>query len=129
MLLDCPAPDYKPANDYMEVTGGASASGDRIVSMKMEDMRGVLRGSLGRSLAAFTETDRLAAAWPVVCGSAMAAHGEVTGFFEGTVTVAVTDAAWMSQMMSLRGVLEHELARVARVKVTAIHFEMELKKR
>jgi len=93
--------------------------------MKLEDMRGVLRGSIGRSLGALSDTDRLAAAWPVVCGSAMAAHGEVAGFFEGTVTVAVTDAAWMSQMMSLRGVLEHELARVARVKVTAIHFELK----
>jgi hypothetical protein len=29
----------------------------------------------------------------------------------------------MSQMMSLRGVLQHDLARIARVKVTAIHFE------
>jgi len=93
--------------------------------MKLEDMRGVLRGSLGRSLGALTETDRLAAAWPVVCGSAMAAHGEVAGFFAGTVTVAVTDAAWIAQMMSLRGVLQHELARIARVKVTAIHFEMK----
>ncbi len=93
--------------------------------MKLEDMRGVLRGSLGLSLGALSDTDRLAAAWPVVCGSAMAAHGEVAGFFEGTVTVAVEDAAWIAQMMSLRGVLQHELARIARVKVTAIHFEMK----
>jgi hypothetical protein len=93
--------------------------------MKMEDMRGVLRGSLGRTLGALTAADRLAAAWPVVCGTAMAAHGEVAGFFEGTVTIAVSDSAWMSQMMSVRGVLQHDLARVARVPVTAIHFEMK----
>jgi len=93
--------------------------------MKMEDMRTVLRGQLGRSLAGLTETDRLAAAWPVACGRAMAAHGEVAGFFEGTVTVAVSDAAWLSQMMSMRSLLVNELARIARVKVTAIHFEMK----
>jgi hypothetical protein len=93
--------------------------------MKMEDMRGVLRGSLGRTLAGLTEADRLAAAWPVACGRAMAAHGEVAGFFEGTVTVAVSDAAWFSQMMSMRSLLQNELARIARVKVTAIHFEMK----
>jgi len=93
--------------------------------MNMEDMRAVLRGSLGRSLGALTEIDRLAAAWPVACGRAMAAHGEVAGFFEGTVTVAVTDAAWLSQMMSMRSLLQNELARVAGVKLTAIHFEMK----
>ena len=37
----------------------------------MEGMRGLLRGSLGRSLEAMQEVDRLAAAWPVACGSAM----------------------------------------------------------
>ncbi len=93
--------------------------------MNMEDMRAVLRGSLGRSLGALTETDRLAAAWPVACGRTMAAHGEIAGFFEGTVTVAVTDAAWLSQMMSMRSLLQNELARVAGVKLTAIHFEMK----
>ena len=93
--------------------------------MAMEDMRTVLRRSLGRSLHALDETDRLAAAWPVACGRAMAQHGEIAGFFEGTVTVAVSDAAWLSQMMSMRGLLQNELARIARVKVTAIHFEMK----
>jgi hypothetical protein len=42
----------------------------------MERMRDVLRGSLGRSLRALPEEDRLAAAWPVACGSALAGHGE-----------------------------------------------------
>jgi hypothetical protein len=93
--------------------------------MKMEDMRAVLRGSLGRSLGGLTESDRLAAAWPVACGRAMAAHGEVSGFFEGTVTVEVSDAAWLSQMMSMRSLLANELGRISRVKVTAIHFEMK----
>ena len=88
-------------------------------------MRTVLRGSIGRSLHAFDAADRLAAAWPIACGRAMAQHGEVTGFFEGTVTVAVSDSAWLSQMMSMRSILQNELARVARVKVTAIHFELK----
>ena len=91
----------------------------------MEDMRSVLRGSLGRSLYALDEADRLAAAWPVACGRAMAAHGEVVGFFEGTVTVSVSDQAWLAQMMSMRSILQNEMARVARVKVSAIHFELK----
>ena len=88
-------------------------------------MRAVLRRSLGRSLHALGEADRLSAAWPVACGRAMAVHGEVVGFFEGTVTVAVSDSAWLSQMMSMRSILQNEMARIARVKVTAIHFEMK----
>ena len=93
--------------------------------MAMEDMRSMLRGSLGRSLIALSETDRLAAAWPVACGLAMAAHGEIVGFFDGTVSIAVSDAAWLSQMMSLRGILQNDLARIAKVKVTGIHFELK----
>ena len=88
-------------------------------------MRSMLRGSLGRSLHAMGEADRLAAAWPVACGRAMAAHGEVIGLFEGTVTVTVTDSAWLSQMMSVRSILANDLSRIARVKVTAIHFELK----
>ena len=65
------------------------------------------------------------AAWPVACGKAMAAHGEVVGFFEGTVTVAVSDPAWFSQIVSMRSALQHEMARIAGVKVTAIHFEVK----
>jgi hypothetical protein len=43
----------------------------------MERMRDVLRGSLGRSLRELPDEDRLAAAWPVACGSALAGHSEV----------------------------------------------------
>jgi hypothetical protein len=91
----------------------------------MEGMRAVFRGSLGQSLRALTELDRLSAAWPVACGRTMAGHGEITGFFEGTVAIAVSDAAWLSQMMSMRSQLQREMARIAGVKVTAIHFEMK----
>lgn len=91
--------------------------------MSMEGMRAMLRGSLGRSLSALDAVDRLAAAWPVACGRAMAEHGEIVAFFEGTVTVAVSDEAWLRQMMSMRGQLQNEMGRVAGVKVTGIHFE------
>ena len=91
----------------------------------MEGMRGLLRGTLGRSLRAMPEEDRLAAAWPVACGPAMAGHGEVVGFEGGVVRVLVSDKAWMQQMESMRGVLERELARIAGVVVSGIHFEVK----
>jgi hypothetical protein len=91
----------------------------------MQGMRDMLRGSLGRSLKEMTPLDRLAAAWPVACGRAMAERGEITGFSEGVIRVEVTDQVWLRQMESMRGVLEHDLARIAGVKASGIHFEVK----
>ena len=91
----------------------------------MEAMRELLRGSLKRSLGGMSEEDRLAAAWTVACGRAMAEHGAVVGYAAGVVRVEVADAVWMRQMISLGGVLERELARISGLPVAAIHFELK----
>ena len=91
----------------------------------MEGMRDLLRGSLGRSLAALPALDRLTTAWPVVCGTAMAGHGEVLSLTDGVVSIAVEDAVWLGQMLSMRSILQHDLARIASVKLTGIHFELK----
>ena len=88
----------------------------------MESMRDVLRGSLGRSLRTMEPLDRLRAAWPVACGAAMARKGVVVGFEDGVLRIAVTDPAWMEQMMGMRSVLQGELGRIAEVKLGGIHF-------
>jgi hypothetical protein len=85
-------------------------------------MREVLRGSLGRSLRTMEPLDRLRAAWPVACGAAMARKGVVVGFEGGVLRVAITDSAWMEQMMAMRAVLQSELGRIAEVKLGGIHF-------
>ena len=92
----------------------------------MEGMRELLRGSLGRSLGAMRDEDRLAAAWTVACGRPMAERGVVIGYdAAGVVWVEVADAVWMRQMISLRGVLEREMARIAGLPVSGIHFELK----
>ncbi len=91
----------------------------------MEGMRDLLKRQLGRSLRTMPELDRLAAAWPVACGRAMAERGEIVDFVDGVIQVAVTDRGWLQQMSSMRSVLEHELARIAGVKVSGIHFEVK----
>jgi predicted nucleic acid-binding Zn ribbon protein len=91
----------------------------------MEAMRDLLRGSLARSLRGVGEMDRLAAAWTVACGKAMADRGAVVGYQAGVVRVEVSDAVWMKQMISLRSVLEREMARIAGLPITAIHFELK----
>jgi hypothetical protein len=93
--------------------------------MAMEGMRDLLRGSLGRSLKAMPPEDRLAAAWPVACGRAMADRGTVIGYVDGEVWIEVQDGAWLRQMMSMQGQLAGQMARIAGVKVSKIHFKVK----
>jgi predicted nucleic acid-binding Zn ribbon protein len=91
--------------------------------MSLEGMRDMLRGSLGKSLQGLQEEDRLAAAWPVACGKAMAERGRVVGFENGVVRIAVDDGAWLRQLISMRRQLAGELSRISGVTVSEIHFE------
>ena len=86
-------------------------------------MRDLLKVSLGESLRALPDEDRLAAAWPVACGKAMAGRGTVMGYADGVVRVQVEDGAWLQQLTSMRGQLAREMARIAGVPVREIHFE------
>jgi hypothetical protein len=91
----------------------------------MEAMRDLLRGNLARSLRGIREEDRLAAAWTVACGRAMADHGTIVGYGAGVLRIEVADAVWMRQMISLRSVLAREMARIAGLPVATIHFELK----
>jgi len=95
----------------------------------MEGMRNLLKGSLGRSLRAMRDEDRLAAAWPVACGKALAERGAVVGYADEVVWVDVDNGAWLRQMMSMQGQLAGELGRIAGVKVSGIHFEVKGQRR
>lgn len=91
----------------------------------MEGMRDLLRGSLGQSLKAMQPEDKLAAAWPVACGKAMAERGAVVGYVDGEVWIEVQDGAWLRQMMSMQGQLTGQMARISGVKVSRIHFKVK----
>ncbi len=93
--------------------------------MSLEGMRDLVRASMARSLKAFQEEDKLAAAWPVACGKTMAERGAVVGYSDGVVRLEVTDEVWLRQMMSMQGQLAGEMSRIAGVKVTEIHFELK----
>ena len=91
----------------------------------MEAMREVLRGTLGRSLRGIGDEDRLAAAWTVACGCAMADRGRVTGYVASVVHIEVADPTWLHQMISLRAVLEREMARISGLPVKGIDFRLQ----
>lgn len=89
----------------------------------MQRMRYLLRGSLGRSLRELPPEDRLAAAWAVAAGPALAARAEVTGYHEGELTLHVRGKEWIETIAHMRPVLQSELSRIAGVPVTAIHLK------
>jgi hypothetical protein len=90
----------------------------------MQGMREVLRGSLGRSLRELPDEDRLMAAWPVACGSALAGHAKVLYLdAENVLQVRVDGAQWMQQFLSMRSALANDLGRIAGVRLAGIHFE------
>jgi len=88
----------------------------------MEVMRDVLKSAVSRGLRSLREEDRLAAAWVVACGRTMAEHGTVVGYAAGMVEVEMSAGAWLEHMKAMRGELTAELARIAGVPVTGIHF-------
>jgi predicted nucleic acid-binding Zn ribbon protein len=91
----------------------------------MEGIRDLLKKSLGQSLSSLRDEDKLAAAWPVACGKTMAERGTVVGYDDGVLRVRVENRAWLQQLMSMRGQLAGEMARIAGVRVSEIHFEMK----
>ena len=87
-------------------------------------MRDVLRGSLGRSLRTLSDEDRLAAAWAVACGPALAARAEVLGLDDERVLhVRVLQSGWREQFAQMRMRLTDDLRRIAGVRLQTIHFE------
>jgi hypothetical protein len=57
----------------------------------------------------------------------MAEHGVVIGYGDGVVRVQVEDGAWLRQLVSMRVQLAVEMARIAGVRVSEIHFEEKRK--
>jgi hypothetical protein len=90
----------------------------------MQAMRDVLRGTLGRSLRALSDEDRLVAAWAVACGPALAERAEVMGLDEDRVLhVRVLQPGWRDQFAQMRAMLTEELRKIAGVRLQTIHFE------
>ncbi len=89
----------------------------------MQHLRDLLRSSLRTSLAALLPLDRLAAAWPVVAGHAIAERSAVAAFDGSTAVVHVTgDRTWLAQLRSMTPQLRGDLAKVSGIPLTDILF-------
>ncbi len=83
-------------------------------------MRDVLWRSLAKSLSTLSPQDRLAAAWPVVAGHALAARSGVVDYHAGRVTVAADSEEWQRQLTISVTRLRSDLQRVSGTPVTDI---------
>jgi hypothetical protein len=88
----------------------------------MEKMRALLQNSLGRSLRALSQEDRLSMAWMILCGKALGARSSIVGYTDGAVKIEVLEGAWLEEVRSMREHLQRELPRIAGVPVTELHF-------
>ena len=92
----------------------------------MQNMRDLLRSSLGRSLSELSELDRLTAAWPVACGSALASRAQITLLDTDRVLhLEVASPEWLQPFLQTRTALQNDLARIAAVRLTGIHFQIK----
>jgi len=92
----------------------------------MQGMRDLLRGSLSRSLRELSDEDRLAAAWTVACGSALASRGEIEYLdHRNALHVAVDGAEWMHPFLSIRVALASDLSKIAAVTISEIHLKVK----
>lgn len=91
----------------------------------MQGMRTLLRNSLARSLRSLSEEDRLAAALPIVCGSALAAHCTVVAFDESRILhLRVSNDDWLVSLLGMRDVLERDLAQTAGVPLHGLDLQV-----
>ena len=88
----------------------------------MDGIRSLLKESLPRSLRGLRDEDRLAAAWVIVCGTALANHSRIIRYDDGQVHIEVRDKVWLEQMRSMSVQLTRELGRTAGITVTKLHF-------
>jgi hypothetical protein len=79
-------------------------------------------GTLRRSLSTLSVEDRLAAAWLVACGKALANRSTVISCEDAIVRIEVLDSAWLEEFAAMKECLKLELARISGVPVHELHF-------
>lgn len=68
----------------------------------MEGIRTGLRRIMGDFLKGQPREEAAVLAWPLVCGTEVAARTRAVSFAEGTLMVEVPDANWRNQLMGFR---------------------------
>jgi len=64
-------------------------------------------------------------AWPLACGSAVAARTEATEFQNGTLTVRVPDRGWRSELQSFSAQYIQKLSALCGVSIHRIVYQID----
>ena len=88
----------------------------------MQALRDILRQSLRTSLDALTPLDRLATAWPVAAGHAIATHSFIAALDGDVATAEGAGAQWLHHLRELTPQLRGDLQRLSGVPLTDILF-------
>ena len=88
----------------------------------MQSARGTLKKIFADSVCAKAGAEAPLLAWPVACGSAVAANTRALSFVDGALLVAVPDAVWRNQLQSMSQQYLAALNQIAGQTVRSISF-------
>ncbi len=88
----------------------------------MERARGGLQKIMAQALRQTSAEDGPMLAWPLVCGSAVAARTRALGFANGVLRVEVQDETWRKQLMDFAPAYVAALNQLVSERVVRIQF-------
>lgn len=89
----------------------------------MQSARNNLQSLAARVLKGAPPADAVMLAWPLACGSAVAARTSAIAFEDGTLRVRVPDRGWQCQLEAFSPQYAQKIAQICGFPVTAIRFE------
>lgn len=93
----------------------------------MQPARDYIRTHLARTLASADPDARIAAAWTVAAGRAIASRSCLASYDSATATVRilVSDSVWLQQMTALRSTLIRDLASISGLPVKQLDLQLD----
>ena len=90
----------------------------------MQSVRRNVTSLAGHVLKSAPSEEVVVLAWPLACGSAVAARTKALEFAEGMLRVSVPDAGWKAQLEAFSNQYCHKLSELCQVRVERISYEV-----
>lgn len=90
----------------------------------MQSARRELKSLAAKILKDASPEDSVILAWPLACGSTVAARTEALSFVDGTLHVLVPDSGWKAQLESFLAQYRQKLSELSGQKIQSIVYEI-----
>ena len=90
----------------------------------MQPTRSQLNSLAAKILRDASPEDAVVLAWPLVCGSAVAARSRALGFYDNVLWVQVPDKGWQAQLADFGPQYSDRLSKITGQKVQSVCFEV-----